>query len=93
MLDQSPYDVPALFSSSSILNKSLHNSLLVFLTALALAIGNFDQRIEDSPDTQWLRLSQSEALPLLRFERDVACITMFIIKLFKSSAIQTADLF
>jgi len=79
MLAERPNDITALFSSTRILQEAIYNSLLALGAALALRRGDLNQGLIDALDSEWLRLSQSEALFLLRFEGDVPSISILVV--------------
>lgn len=87
MLTECPDDKAALFTSSSILQKPIDDSLFRLAAPLALTVGNFDERLKHSFDSQWLWFPEREALFLFGFKGNVSSVAMFIIQSLQSSIV------
>jgi hypothetical protein len=93
MLTQSPNNIATLLRPSSILQQSIDHSLLDLTAPSPLNIGNLDKRLIDAFDSEWFRFPKSEALLFLGFERNIACITNFVVESLERLAIQATDIF
>jgi hypothetical protein len=87
MLAECPNDIAALFSSTRILQEAIHNSLLALGAALTLRRGDLNQGLIDALNRKWLRLSQGEALFLLRFKGDVPGISILVVNVPQSPVV------
>jgi hypothetical protein len=92
VLTESPDNVPALFTTASILQKPVDNPLLCITASLPLSLGDLDKRLEYALDGQGLRLPQCAVLLLLGLEGDIARIAKFIVQRLECSVVQPASL-